>query len=873
MQADKVREKFLNFFKQKDHKLESSAPLSTDDPDILFTIAGMVPFKTFFLGERKPPSSRVTSCQLCFRTNDLDRVGQTSYHHTLFEMLGNFSFGDYFKKEACEWGLELVTKEFDLSPERIWMTVFREDDETASLWKKLGIPPSRIVQKGEEENFWSMAEVGPCGPDTEIFFDRGREWGCESKDCEPGCNRCSRWVEIWNLVFMQYRRDSSGKLSPLPSKNVDTGMGLERVATVLQGVNDDYQTDLFSPIVNWIEETSPLREHNRKAVRVISDHIRGLAFLLEEGILPSNTGKGYVVRRVLRRAFRYGRKVGLEEPFLYQGVPTVARVMGKAYPQIVRKQDYIAKIIKQEEETFQSTLSRGLSILEQIIGKVKDSREKIIPGDMVFKMYDTYGFPLELTQEIASEEGLSIDEEGFQRFMEEQRRKARVRVSAGLNAEYDLSLLRNVESECPREEGGSFTGYESLENETRILAIIKKGDMGEKLTQKEEGVVVLSRTPFYPEGGGQIADRGQISTGEAVGEVFDVQKKGNLIVHRVRMRKGELGKGEKVKTSVDKEKRLSVARSHTGTHLLHAALRYVLGENVRQSGSLVEEERLRFDFTFPSALQEEDIKKICLLINQKIRDNLPVKTEMMQFEKARRKGAVALFEEKYQENVRVVKIGNFSMEVCGGTHLSATGQMGLFHIISESSVAAGVRRIEALCGKKALLYFMDKEKKLWRIAQNLSAPEDKIIDKIEEKDKEVENLKANLEAIQNSFLEKKIEEIASGAREVRGVKVCMGSFRNISSSALRTYAEKLRKRLGEAVVALSSSDKERGFLVVVSSRKDLPAGKLIKELASRAGGNGGGRWDFAQGGTSHPERIARALAQFSEIVEKEIGGK
>jgi len=869
MQGERIRAKFLNFFEQKGHLVHPSAPLATEEEGLLFTIAGMVPFKAFFLGEKKPPASRITSCQLCLRTNDLEKVGETSYHHTFFEMLGNFSFGDYFKNEACEWALEFVTRELGIDKERLWVTIFKEDEETASIWKRLGFPSYKIVKKGEDENFWAAAEVGPCGPDSEIFFDRGEKMGCPG-GCEPGCNNCSRWVEIWNLVFMQYNRDSSGKLFPLPNKNVDTGMGLERVATVLQRVSDDFHTDLFLLLYNWVKEVSLIQPPDEKALRVISDHLRGLVFLLEEGILPSNVGRGYVVRRILRRAFRYGKRLGLEEPFLYRGVPVVVDMMKKSYPKIGKKGQQIANIIKREEENFQDTLSRGLSILEDEIREFKAKKKKILSGEIAFKLYDTYGFPLDLTREITSEAGLSLDEEGFARCMEEQRRKARASFIERAYREYSPTLLKEIEKEIPPGQEKVFVGYDRLTLEGDILLIIKNNHIKEGVKEGEEGEVVFSKTPFYPEGGGQIPDTGDITSPHARGRIVDVQKRGNLILHHIKVLEGEFKKGDRVRMQVDKERRLSIARSHTATHLLHAALRNILGESVRQSGSLVEEERLRFDFTCPSALDEETVKKVSFLVNEKIREDVPVHTQEMSLQDAQKMGAIALFEERYGDKVRVVEVEDFSKEVCGGTHLSRTGQIGVFHVTCETGVAAGVRRIEALCGKKAFLWFMEKEEKLKKIAAAFSVPEDKVIDKLKEKEQEIVNLKKGLEKVQESLLESKMQEIASGAKEIGGVKVCAGSLQNVSSKVLRQAVEKLRNRLGEAVVALASSDERRAFIVVTSTREDLPANELIKGISSLAGGSGGGRWDFAQGGTSHPEKLDEALKSLPDIVRKII---
>ncbi|HHF98884.1 MAG TPA: alanine--tRNA ligase [Candidatus Aerophobetes bacterium] len=869
MKGNEIRSRFLDFFRKKGHLVLSSSPLTTDDPELLFTIAGMVPFKPFFLGEKKPPSSRITSCQLCFRTNDLERVGETSYHHTFFEMLGNFSFGDYFKEETCRWAVEFITKDLDISFKRLWVTVFKEDEETVSIWKKLGFSPSRIIRKGEEDNFWMAGEVGPCGPDTEIFFDRGEELGCKG-GCEPGCNRCSRWVEIWNLVFMQYKRDISGNLSPLPTKNVDTGMGLERVATVVQRVDDDYHTDLFYPLYKWIKELSPFKKQDERALRVISDHLRGLVFLLEEGIMPSNVGRGYVVRRVLRRAFRYGRKLGLNYPFLHKGVPVVVEMMGEAYPQLREKEDEIVNIIKTEEEIFQDTLSRGLSILEKIIKEIKSSGKRILPGEEVFKMYDTYGFPLDITREIAEEAGIRLDEEKFKELMEEQRKRAKVAQGAKLSVWDTPSFIAEVKKECPEGKGGIFVGYEKLLTDALLLCIVKDGRLIEVMGEGEEGDFVFSETPFYPEGGGQVADKGSIFSPQGFGEVIDVKRRGEVIFHKVLVKKGFFRKKDKIRLEVDKVRRKALASSHTATHLLHAALRKVLGESVRQSGSLVDKERLRFDFTFPSAVDEEKLRKVCLLVNEKIREDILVETEEMRLEDARRRGAIALFEEKYQDKVRVVKIGDFSMEVCGGTHLSRTGEMGIFQIVAESGISAGVRRIEALCGEKALLWLMDKRQKVEEMVQILSVKEEEIADKIKNMDREISILRKKVEEVQRELLGERLKAIAESVTEVEGVKVCAEEIKGVSSSLLRQAAENLRDKLKEAVVALSCSDEKKAFIVIASSRKDLPANYLIKKLSSFTGGSGGGRWDFAQGGTPYPDKVKRALQKFPEIIKEII---
>jgi len=640
------------------------------------------------------------------------------------------------------------------------------------------------------------------------------------------------------------------------------------MATVLQDVSDDYHTDLFLPLYDWIKKISPLKSYDEKALRVISDHLRGLTFLLEEGIMPSNVGRGYVARRILRRAFRYGKKLGLDEPFLYRGVPIVTKTMGKSYPGIEKKQHQIAKIIKMEEESFQSTLSRGLSILGEEIRKLKVGGT--MPPGITFSMYDTYGFPLELTREIADEAGLRLDETGFQKLMEEQRRKARKSSMTKLSDDYDSSFIREVEKKVSSGGGGVFIGYQQLFIETSLLVILKDKEIVQRIKEGEEGEIITSKTPFYPESGGQIADTGKIVSSQGVAMVSDVQKKGNVILHRIKVSQGEFREKDEVKMYVDGEKRLAVACSHTATHLLQAALRKVLGEDVKQSGSLVEGEKFRFDFTHPSPVKEKALREVSFLVNQKIRENLLIETKEMSFEEAQKKGAMALFEEKYQNKVRVVKMGDFSLELCGGIHLLQTGQIGVFQIISEAGIASGVRRIEALCAKKALLWLMNKRDRLKKLAEVLSTPENNLIDKLKDKEQDIANLKMQLKDMQEDSLENEIQKILAQTKDVEGVKVCAASLQDVSSQLLRETAEKLKDKLKEGVVVLSSSDAKKAFIVVVSTRKDLPANKLIKELSSKAGGSGGGRWDFAQGGAPNPQKLIQALQSLPEIIREMI---
>lgn len=887
MSGNEIRRKFLDFFEQRGHLVQPSAPLSINDPTLLFTIAGMVPLKAFFLGEEKPPAPRLVSCQLCFRMNDVDKVGHTSYHNTFFEMLGNFSLGDYFKEEACQWSWEFVTKILDLSQDHIWTTIFREDDETYQIWKRIGIPASRILKKGEEENFWSLGEVGPCGPDTEIFFDRGKEYGCSKMDCLPGCNNCSRWVEIWNLVFMQFDRDKEGKLSPLPSRNIDTGMGLERVAAILQGVEGVYDTDLFSPILDWLEGMLPEGEKERKSLRVISDHLRAFTFLLGEGILPSNTGKGYVARRIIRRAYRFGRKLGLRDTFLCEGVPTVTKMMEKPYPHLKEKEEEIVLITKREEENFQTTLNRGMEILEVIIEDLKKKNKGVIPSQDVFRLFDTYGFPRELTEEIAQEEGLKINREEYDILLTEQKERGRkrtleinvhemveVRDSVKV-AITEVSMAREIfekqKLERNLDAAKMFRGYEKISLSTKLIAIIKEGKEVEKIKEGQAKLILLS-TPFYPEGGGQIGDRGKIFNEAGCAEVLDTQKiDDEIILHRVRMLKGELKKTSSVMAEVNGKRRKAIARAHAATHLLQAALREVLGETVKQSGSLVGEDRVRFDFSYFSPLISEQVARTTSLINEKIRENLSVTVKEMSLKEAQRKGAVALFEAKYKEKVRVVSIGKFSQEVCAGTHLSSSGEIGILQIISESGIASGIRRIEALVGQKALESIEEKESLLRKITDLLETREDTILIRIKEQKQELQKQEEQLKKWQKKSVEVEIESLIKHASQLEDIKLVRGKWHSLSPEIIRETAEKLKAKLKKGIVVLASIAQEKAFLVVASTQKELPADEIIKEVCRIAGGSGGGRWDFAQGGTSSPHKVDQALEEVSLIIEKILG--
>jgi len=823
MVSEEIRQRFLNFFKQRGHLTQPSAPLSTKDPHLLFTIAGMVPFKNFFLGKEKPPAPRVCSSQLCFRTDDLKKVGETPYHHTLFEMLGNFSFGNYFKEEACDWGWEFITKELSLKKSSIWTTIFCEDEETYRIWRKIGVPSSRIIRKEKEDNFWAIGEVGPCGPDTEIFFDRGEKFGCGKIDCEPGCN-CERWVEIWNLVFMEFNRNKQGELSSLPSKNIDTGMSLERVCSLVQGVGDNYRTDLFIPIMKWLKGILP-------------------------SIFPSNTGKGYMVRKILRRAYRYGRNLGLEEPFLYKGVAVVAKIMGKSYPYLLEKKEKIARVIKGEEKNFERTLNYGMKILETFVEELKKENKKLISSQDLFKLYDTYGLPLDMTEEIAEEEGLGVDKKGMEKLLVEQRTRGREDFEKRIKKEEIKILPYSLKQEIKRTE---FKGYEVLRLRTCLEGIFKEEEIVQRLSEGEEGEFILSSSPFYPEGGGQIGDKGRIFTSESRAEVIDTQRLNKeIIVHKVKILKGEFKEGDKVVAEVDKERREKVSRAHTSTHLLQATLREILGEHIKQSGSLVEEDRLRFDFTHFSPLSKKEKEDIEFLLNKKIRENLLVKIEEVRLEEAHKRKAIALFEERYKDKVRVVDIGGFSLEVCGGTHLLSTGQIGMAKIISEEGVASGIRRIEILAGEKALEWVMKKEDFLRKIMQELKTSEENILIRW-----------------QREILKLKINELLKEPIQIGEVKIIKARCDDVSIEILREAAEKIKDKLRKSVVVLSSVYQGKVIFVATSTQKDLPANKILKKVSELAGGSAGGRWDFAQGGAPEPSKINQALENLPRIIEK-----
>jgi alanyl-tRNA synthetase len=875
--SSEIRRTFLEYFENRQHTIvESSSLVPINDPTLLFANAGMNQFKDVFLGIDQRPYKRATTSQKCVRAggkhNDLDTVGRTPRHHTFFEMLGNFSFGDYFKEDAIKFAWEFLTEEVELPPAKLWVTIYQDDDEAYGLWQKItGIPADRLVRLGEKDNFWSMGDTGPCGPCSEIMYDRGPDYSCGSPQCGIGVCDCDRWLEIWNLVFMQYNRDEKGVMVPLPRPSIDTGMGLERLTSVLQKVDSNFDTDLFIPIIMAIEEVTG-REYERGEkgfpFRVIADHSRACTFLIADGILPSNDGRGYVLRRILRRAVRFGQFLGIEEPFLYRMVDVVCVLMKKAYPQLLEKKDFIKEVIKLEEERFFITLKEGVKKVADIIRSARSEGRNVIRGEEAFTLYDTYGFPLDLTEDMAEENHFTVDTDGFNRMMEEQRNRARQAQKSG-NAFASDQLLVELLADLP--ETG-FTGYDRFEEESVVLAIIKD-DVKVDFAADTEVTVITSSTPFYAEGGGETADTGYIHADTGSVEVGDVQKVARWIIHTGRLH-GSLRRGDLVRLELDMEKRLATSRNHTATHLLHKALRMVLGEHAQQKGSLVEPAKLRFDFAQLTALTGEQIKEIELIVNQAILQTYPVRTTVTGIQAAREMGAMALFGEKYGEEVRVVEVDGFSMELCGGAHISNTGQIGLFKIISEGSIGSGLRRIEALTGQPALAYLNEMEREVKAASAALRTTPAELSKRIEalnrtlkERDKEIEHLKLSISRTSS-------EDVIDQAYNLNGAHIIIAEIKSQDANYLRQNAEMLKDKLGSAVVLLGAVIEDKVALVCFASKdlvaKGIHAGKIVGAAALAAGGGGGGRPDMAQAGGKDVGKMSQALAAAKDLVEKTL---
>ena len=857
-----LRQAFLDFFKEHEHEVvPSSSLVPANDPTLLFTNAGMVQFKDVFLGLDKRNYVRATSSQRCVRAggkhNDLENVGYTARHHTFFEMLGNFSFGDYFKREAINYAWTFLTEVLQLPKEKLWVTVYDTDDEAANIWlNEIGINKNAFTRIGdkkdgkkyESDNFWSMGDTGPCGPCTEIFYDHGEDiaGGPPGTPEEDG----DRYIEIWNLVFMQYDRDKDGTLNPLPKPSVDTGMGLERLAAIMQDGHSNYDIDLFQNLIAAVAKETNCTDKENNSLKVIADHIRSCSFLIVDGVLPSNEGRGYVLRRIIRRALRHGNNLGQKDAFFYKLVKPLVKEMGAAYPELKNAQTKVEKVLHQEEERFAETLEKGLAILEQSISEMKD---KVIPGDVVFKLYDTYGFPADLTNDIARERGLMLDMDGFEKSMEEQRERARAASTFG--GHYDDAL--DIEGET------DFTGYEHLEGQAKVTAIYVEGKEVEQIEKNQTAMLVLEQTPFYAESGGQMGDSGLLTCGKSEFEVNDTQKQGaSVIGHYGQLLQGSLKVGDVVTTQVNTERRQAIAANHSATHLLHAALRTVLGEHVTQKGSQVQAERLRFDFSHSEPVTTEQLKDVEYLVNQHIRLNHHVDTNIMTPDEAKASGAMALFGEKYGDEVRVLKMSEFSIELCGGTHVSHTGDIGLFKIISESGVAAGVRRIEAVTAEHALDWADKGEGQLAEIAGMLKGNRDdvstrvsQLIEKNRSLEKELAQLKGKLASSQGS-------DLSSQAVDVNGIKVLAANLEGADVKTLRDTLDQLKNKLGTSAIVLAAVNGKKISLVAGVSKDatgKIKAGDLVNSVATQVGGKGGGRPDMAQAGGDQPENLSAAL--------------
>jgi alanyl-tRNA synthetase len=866
--AADARRAFLEFFRERGHTVVPSSPLVPgNDPTLLFTNAGMVQFKDVFLGKERRDYVRATSSQRCVRAggkhNDLENVGYTARHHTFFEMLGNFSFGDYFKRDAIRFAWEFLTGTLKLDPARLWVTVFCDDDEAADIWlKEVGVSPARFSRMGEKSNFWSMGDTGPCGPCSEIFYDHGSgvPGGPPGSPAEDG----DRFVEIWNLVFMQFDRAADGTLTRLPKPSVDTGMGLERIAAVLQGVHSNYDIDLFKSLIRAAAELAHTTDLESSSLRVIADHIRACTFLIVDGVLPSNEGRGYVLRRIIRRAVRHGYKLGIEEPFFYKLVPVLEREMSSAYPELTRGRELAERVLKQEEERFAETLANGMELLEGAIARQGGSA--VIPGDTVFKLYDTYGFPADLTADIARERGLTIDQAGFDAAMEEQRRRSQEASKFGV-ADHSGTVV---------DARTAFKGYEGLESEGRVVTLLKDGSPVDQLRSGEEGEVVLDRTPFYAEAGGQVGDTGTITSAGLRFLVHDTIKRGAAHSHLGRVSEGTIRTGDVVRAQVDGKRRQAVALNHTATHLLHAALRKSLGTHVQQKGSLVAPDRLRFDFSHFQPVTPAELTDIERLVNAQIRANAPAETRLMGYENAVAAGAMALFGEKYDQDVRVLRIGDFSMELCGGTHVQRAGDIGLFKILSESGVASGVRRIEALTGEAAIEYVEQNDALLRDLAQLLRGSREDVKDKVQDTLERIRQMEKEVRTLKDRLASGQGTDLASGAVDVQGVKIVATKVEGADAGALRSAVDRLKERLKSAVVVLASVEGPEKVVLVAGVTADqtarIKAGELAGAVAAKVGGRGGGRPDFAQAGGNNPAALDAALASVPDLVRARLGG-
>lgn len=872
---NELRESYLRFFESKGHlRLPSFSLVPDNDPSLLLINSGMAPLKPYFTGREIPPKKRITTCQKCIRTPDIENVGKTARHGTFFEMLGNFSFGDYFKKEAIPWAWEFFTSELSIPVDRLWVSIYEEDDEAFEIWSKdVGLPAERIVRMGKKDNFWEHG-TGPCGPCSEIYFDRGGSIGCGEPDCKVGCE-CDRFIEVWNLVFTQFNKDEEGNYTRLPNPNIDTGMGLERLACVMQGVNNLFEVDTVRNVLNHICKLAGV-EYGKSSktdisIRVITDHIRSTTMMVSDGVIPSNEGRGYVLRRLLRRAARHGKLLGIDKPFLYEVATVVINESKGGYPELLDRAENIKTIIRIEEEKFEATIDQGLVILNKYISDTKEAKGTVISGEVAFRLHETYGFPFDLTREIAQENSFDVDEEGFKAKMKEHQDSARrdyqSKQGSAWSSDIYSSLDKNIKTE--------FTGYSTQKEEANILYLIKDNEIVDAANEGDNITVILDRTPFYAESGGQTGDCGYLEAQNTRIKIDDCRKTDDgKYLHIGFVETGAVKKGDRVTASIDVKRRMAVSRNHTTTHLLHKALKNVLGAHVNQAGSLVEPDKFRFDFTHFSSVPFEDLKRIEKEVNDKILEGINVDVREMALEDARKLGATALFGEKYGSTVRVVRIGDYSMELCGGTHLSTTSQAGLVKILGESGVAAGTRRIEALTGEAALQYFAQKEQIIDNIAQVLKTNPQDSVKKLEALMAEIKNTQKELEQLRSKLVSGSLDEVLSKAPEIDGLKIITARFDQLDMEALRNTGDTIKSKMGSGVLVLASGYGDKVSFVAMATKdavqKGINCGNIIKETAKTAGGGGGGRPDMAQAGGTDVSKIAEALKVAVKVIESQI---
>jgi alanyl-tRNA synthetase len=864
--AAEIRSAFLDYFARQGHSvIASSSLVPGNDPTLLFTNAGMVQFKDCFLGKDQRAYVRAATSQRCVRAggkhNDLENVGYTARHHTFFEMLGNFSFGDYFKREAIRFAWDLLTVELQIDPKRLWVTVYQDDDEAAKIWiEEMGVPADRLTRLGEKSNFWSMGDTGPCGPCTEIFYDHGAHipGGPPGSPDEDG----DRYVEIWNLVFMQFDRSADGSMTPLPKPSVDTGMGLERICAVMQGVQSNYDIDLFRHLVGATAKLLGTTDLTNPSLRVIADHIRACSFLVADSVTPSNEGRGYVLRRIMRRAMRHGHKFGAAPTFFAGLLPALVEVMGEAYPVLREKQSFIRDVLLKEGEQFARTLATGMTLLEDAVARV--GAAGLVPGDVVFKLHDTYGFPPDLTADVARERGFRVDMTGYEREMDTQRERARAASRFGVDLRGGVELGLTTD----------FSGYEHVADEARVVALLKDGATVDALQAGEEGEVVLDRTPFYAESGGQVGDTGELTAGAVRFAVADTRKRGTAFSHIGRLSGGALKTGDVVSAQIDNARREHIRRNHTATHLLHAALREILGTHVLQKGSLVAPDRLRFDFAHFQAVTPDELRRIERRVNEQIRRNAAAETKNMGYDDAVASGAMALFGEKYGDAVRVLKVGDFSTELCGGTHVGRAGDIGLFKIVSEGGVAAGVRRIEAVTGEGAIDYITQSEDLLRNVAGLVRGSRDDVVLRVQEGLDQVRALEKQLRSLKDKLASGQGTDLAAGAQDIQGVKVVATQVEGADATALRNAVDQLKERLQSAVIVLASAGEGGKIVLVAGVTADLTArlkaGEIVGIVASQIGGKGGGRPDFAQAGGTNAAALPAALGGVSTWVQGKL---